>query len=338
MISIIVPVYNVEKYLDRCIQSILNQTYKNYELILIDDGSSDHSSEICDSYANNYQHIKVIHKKNEGLGLTRNVGITNANGNYIMFIDSDDTIHPDLLKVCNEELSKGYDTIIFGYNRINENDQITSTFQYEDKSYKGKEIKVNLLPKLIGSSPSGHDSIAVSACGVLYSKDIISKNKLMFKSERKIISEDLIWNLEYLIRSQSVKISNKSFYNYRFTEGSLTKKYIKNRFCLVKDLYNLEIDYLEKYGILAHTEIRLKKQFFIYLRMCFRQEDTAISKLTLSNAIINIGKICSDPLVITVINSYPVKELQFKQKTFVYLVKYKCAKLIYFCVKLGLIA
>lgn len=188
MISIIVPVYNVEKYLDRCIQSILNQTYKNYELILIDDGSSDHSSEICDSYANNYQHIKVIHKKNEGLGLTRNVGITNANGNYIMFIDSDDTIHPDLLKVCNEELSKGYDTIIFGYNRINENDQITSTFQYEDKSYKGKEIKVNLLPKLIGSSPSGHDSIAVSACGVLYSKDIISKNKLMFKSERKIIS------------------------------------------------------------------------------------------------------------------------------------------------------
>ncbi len=337
MISIIVPVYNVEKYIDRCIQSILNQTYKNYELILIDDGSIDRSSEICDKYANNYQHISVIHKKNEGLGLTRNVGITRAKGEYILFVDSDDTIHPDMLKVCNDELSKGYDTIIFGYNRTNENDKIISTFQYDEESYKIEKIKDNLLPKLIGSSPSGHDSIAVSACGVIYSKDIITKNQLMFKSERKIISEDLIWNLEYLIHAKSVKISNKSLYNYRFTEGSLTKKYIKNRFNLVKDLYKLELEYLNKYGILANTEVRLNKQFFIYLRMCFRQENITISKLPLSKAMMNINNICSDDLVIKIINNYPIKELQFKQKMFIYLVKFKYIKLIYLCVKLGLI-
>ena len=337
MISIIVPVYNVEKYIDRCIQSILNQTYENYELILVDDGSNDHSSEICDKYADNYQHISVIHKENEGLGFTRNVGLSKVKGDYILFVDSDDTIHPDMLKICNEELSEGYDTIIFGYNRTNENDKIIGTFQYDEETYNANEIHNSLLPKLIGSSPSGHDSIAVSACGVLYSKNIIDKNQLNFKSERQIISEDLIWNLEYLVHTKSVKISNKNLYNYRFTEGSLTKKYIKNRFKLVKELYNLELEYLDKYDILSNTEIRLKKQFFIYLRMCFRQEDTKISKLSFIKAISNIKSICSDDLVINSINTYPLNELHIKQYVFLKLVQKKQSLLIYIFVKLGFI-
>lgn len=92
LLSIVVPVYNVQKYLDRCMDSLLNQNIENYEIILVDDGATDNSGLICDKYSQEYFNVKVIHKKNEGLGLTRNVGIDNSKGQYIMFVDSDDYI------------------------------------------------------------------------------------------------------------------------------------------------------------------------------------------------------------------------------------------------------
>ena len=97
MISVIVPVYNVEKYLSRCIDSILNQTYKDYEIILIDDGSKDSSGKICDEYAKNHNNISVIHTKNRGLSAARNTGTENSHGEYITFVDSDDLISNSFL-------------------------------------------------------------------------------------------------------------------------------------------------------------------------------------------------------------------------------------------------
>lgn len=103
-VSIIVPVYNVEKYVERCIESIIKQSYKNLEIILIDDGSKDNSGKICDEYAQKDNRIKVIHKKNGGLSDARNTGLNIADGEYICFIDSDDYIHKDLVKDNLEKL------------------------------------------------------------------------------------------------------------------------------------------------------------------------------------------------------------------------------------------
>ena len=103
-VSIIVPVYNVEKYVERCIESIIKQSYKNLEIILIDDGSKDNSGKICDEYAEKDNRIKVIHKKNGGLSDARNTGLNIADGEYICFIDSDDYIHKDLVKDNLEKL------------------------------------------------------------------------------------------------------------------------------------------------------------------------------------------------------------------------------------------
>ena len=91
-LSIIVPVYNVEKYLQRCMESLLTQNISNYEIILVDDGSKDKSSEICDEYASKYSFVRVIHKENEGLGYARNSGLAVAKGKYVSFVDSDDTV------------------------------------------------------------------------------------------------------------------------------------------------------------------------------------------------------------------------------------------------------
>lgn len=101
MISVIVPVYNVEKYLDKCVQSILKQTYKDFELILVDDGSPDNSPQMCDEYAQKDKRVKVIHKANGGLSDARNVGTLNASGQYVTYIDSDDYVSNDYLEVLN---------------------------------------------------------------------------------------------------------------------------------------------------------------------------------------------------------------------------------------------
>ena len=106
LITIIVPVYNVEKYIRECIDSLLNQTYKNLEIILVDDGSKDKSGEICENYANADSRVKVIHKENEGLGFARNTGLTVAQGKFVTFIDSDDWLENDALQLLYGALKK----------------------------------------------------------------------------------------------------------------------------------------------------------------------------------------------------------------------------------------
>ena len=114
LFSILIPVYNTEDYLEACIESVLNQDFQDYEIVLVDDGSLDRSPEICDCYAKNYYNIRVIHKKNEGLFLARKTGVENASGQYLLFLDSDDMFRDDalqLLKKCID--TNGSDLILF---------------------------------------------------------------------------------------------------------------------------------------------------------------------------------------------------------------------------------
>ena len=106
LISVIVPVYNAEKYISKCIDSILSQTFKDFELILINDGSTDNSDLICDKYASIDNRVKVFHKKNGGAGSARNLGIQKASGDWVMFVDSDDWIEPECLDICSKKLRK----------------------------------------------------------------------------------------------------------------------------------------------------------------------------------------------------------------------------------------
>ena len=114
MISVVVPIYNVSKYLPKCIESILHSTYKNLEVILVDDGSTDECPTICDDYAKKDSRIKVIHKKNGGLSDARNKGLDIATGEYISFIDSDDYIDADLYESVIKEFDENIDVVVFG--------------------------------------------------------------------------------------------------------------------------------------------------------------------------------------------------------------------------------
>ena len=128
-VSIIVPVYKVEPYLERCVKSILAQSYTDWELILVDDGSPDHCPEMCDTYATEDKRIKVIHKANAGLGMARNTGLDAATGDYIFFFDSDDYVAPTIAEKCiASALENESDAVIFGYS------DCSSPFQYSSHS------------------------------------------------------------------------------------------------------------------------------------------------------------------------------------------------------------
>lgn len=137
LLSIIIPIYNSERYLKRCLNSVINQSYKNIEVILIDDGSTDSSPNICDDYAKYDNRIKVIHKKNEGPSLARKDGINVAKGKYITFVDADDYIENNMYEILMNEVSKGVDIIECGYRKVSTTGDIIKEYNFEYSYIKG---------------------------------------------------------------------------------------------------------------------------------------------------------------------------------------------------------
>ncbi|MFW2488476.1 glycosyltransferase family 2 protein [Clostridium chromiireducens] len=338
-ITVIVPVYNVEKYLRGCLESIIHQTFYPYQVILVDDESTDNSGSICDEYAKKYKYVEVIHKKNEGLGLARNTGLDNATGDYVVFIDSDD--YADLTLLENLIVARrkyGSDTCLGGYKRVDSKNQYVGEFPYDEVNYSGKQILQTLLPRMIGSSPESSDCIGMAAWNVLYSMEIINKHKIRFVSERILISEDIIFNLKYYKYANNATLIKETNYNYRINEGTLTTKYRSNRFKLIKILYTEEEKMLKELGIYDTCKYRLMRQFFNYLRMCFAQESYEISHKKTKDIIASIAGICKDELVQAIISEYPQKCLNIKQRVFLMLVSRKCCITLYTFIKFRVIA
>ena len=200
LISIIVPVYNVEKYLSKCIESILHQTYNNWELILVDDGTPDNSGKICDEYALKDYRIKVFHKANGGVSSARNLGLEKASGNFIMFIDSDDWISENCLEISLDEINKdNLDAIQFGFIEVfpeKENPKIKKTTAI-----------------LNGEEYIQTSSFNVSVWGGVYKKEIIDKYQLSFPTQLKL-AEDQFFVLNFLKYTQRIKYLDIALYYY----------------------------------------------------------------------------------------------------------------------------
>lgn len=226
--SIIVPVYNVEKYLKKCINSILNQTYINYELILVDDGSKDSSGKICDEYEKKDKRIKVVHKKNDGLSDARNKGLEIAIGDYIMFIDSDDYIDDNLFldKLFNIISKRKSDIVIYG---------VKKEYESTGKFSNGIEIKSNVNESIIEYLVETNYYKA-SANNKVIKRDIIVKNKIKFPIGK--LSEDIEWCSLILKYADLDRINylNEQPYIYVQHSGSITKNVgIKN----INDIFEL---------------------------------------------------------------------------------------------------
>lgn len=209
-ISIIVPVYNAEQYLKSCVGSILEQTYKNFELILVDDGSPDGCPAMCDEFAKQDRRVVAIHKKNGGVSSARNLGMEKAGGKYITFIDSDDFVSNTYLEYFNE--AKDDDYVVSGYYSQNNNFE---WIEHKQSYFKTNIDEIHTSPDLINSIPTG------MICGRRYKTDIIRKNNLCFEDGMKR-GEDVLFNTNYLSQSKSVTVLQNANYFYRSNPLSAT--------------------------------------------------------------------------------------------------------------------
>jgi len=338
LITIIVPVYNVEKYLEECIKSLMNQTYSNIQIILVNDGSTDCSGEICDKFKQIDERIEVIHKKNEGLGFARNTGLEYVRGKYVTFIDSDDYADRDLIERLYISIKENNaDTCIGGFKRVNDNGKIMYKERYKRVIYQNKEIIDELLPRMLGSSPEKSDAVRMSVWNVLYSTEIIRNNSLKFPSEREYISEDIIFDIEYYSKSQKCCLIDSCAYNYRINNTSLTQSYKKDRFEKSKFLYNQLINKIEEYRLGDKAIIRLQRQYFVNIRCCIKQECMKISKLKINDSFNNIREICNDTQLKNIIKQYPKRKLGIKQRVFLLLIERNKCELLYLSAVLNLL-
>ena len=195
LISVIVPIYNVEKYLDRCMDTLLNQTLKDIEIIMVDDGSPDKCPTMCDEYAKKDNRVKVVHKKNGGLGFARNSGLDIATGEYVAFIDSDDYVGLDMYKTL-------YDA---------------------DKLWKGKEVQQFMLDMIAsGAGIKAERLYQMSVWHSIYKRSLIEEEHLRFVSERDVASEDIPFQVDFLSKANTVAYISETFYSYCLNGTSLT--------------------------------------------------------------------------------------------------------------------
>lgn len=254
-ISVIVPVYNTEKTLKRCIASLLKQNVENYEIIMIDDGSTDSSPQICDMLAKKYEHkIRIIHKTNGGLGSARNCGIENALGKYICFVDSDDWVEPEYLKLLYDNLNESSaDMCICGYNYISK--KHIEKIEPNNTCLKQEDILEQI---------SQGNSILNFAWNKLYKLKIIRDNNLKYSNRH--CAEDLLFNIGYYRYVNEIKIIENPLYNYWVNIESLTNNRRKN---FIEDMQVLDEEYRKLCSVNQYSMSLSENLKVILLRNCY---------------------------------------------------------------------
>ena len=215
LVSVIVPIYNCEEYLNKCVESIVNQTYKNLEIILVDDGSIDNSLKMCTEWSKKDKRIKVIHKKNGGVSSARNVGIDSATGKYISFVDSDDWIDPNYYKKMIEiVLNQKADIVQCSYNRILKTAK--EKISLKKGIYNNEEMLIMALNPQTG----------IGFCHMkLYNKKVV--DGILF-DESLLVGEDALFNENIASKKLKLIVIDEALYNYRINQQSTTKRYDKN--------------------------------------------------------------------------------------------------------------
>lgn len=249
-VSIIVPVYKVEPYLKRCVDSLTNQTLRDIEIILVDDGSPDNCPQMCDEFAKEDCRIKVIHKQNGGLSSARNAGIQVASGDYLGYIDSDDFAEHDMFeKLYNCAVSNSVDFVMADYYRVCADERSPKTLDIRAGLYTKSDIQKQIYPMLIMREEIDYGPL-LSVCFCLYKTDFIKKQNLFFDEEIKW-SEDCIYSamLGYLANS-FYYLKGEYVYNYIQNTGSISTTYKPdswNVYCLMnkklRDFFESKADY-----------------------------------------------------------------------------------------------
>lgn len=260
LLTVVIPVYNVEKYLDRCLKSILIQEWKNYDIILVDDGSTDRSPQICDDYVEAYDFISVIHKENGGLSEARNTGLSQAKGEYIYFPDSDDWLEPDTFIALAEALeSQKFDIISFNREFVKGEEDVIISDPVETQVFNGKDAFVHMLK---------HSYITGFANDKIYRKSLFVDHDILFPKGKYY--EDLGTNYKLFLSAKKVYATNQKYYHYLIDNpDSITQSWNEKKF---RDMF-------EFYKEVFYSD---------FVRSQLNQEELHISQLYYVNGLTHI--------------------------------------------------
>lgn len=332
LISVIVPIYNVESYLERCVQSIQRQTYDNLEIILVDDGSTDSCPKMCDDFAKEDNRIKVIHKENNGQGCARNTGLKTASGKFVLFVDADDFIDNNHVKALyNLLVSNDADTVLGSLSYKKNHKPITrQSHNLKLGVYENERVKDEILLCFIGADINSKKDVLLeaSACTNLYSKEIIDSFNVSFESERQTISEDLFFNLRYFFYAKKVVVENECGYYYCENNQSTTRKYDSKRFERTLKFYNKLTKYVNDMGLQQKVNQRVNRTFLLNVRFLVRL--IVMSDLSKKQKKEEIKRVVDNLVVQNVAAQYPIETFSFAIKRFNLLLRKRNINAIYF--------
>lgn len=260
-ISIIVPVYNAEKYLKQCLDSIKEQTFTNWETILVDDGSTDNSGKICEEYSETDNRFTVIHQHNQGASTARNIGIERANGDWITFIDADDYVDANYLECLYKHNDYAEKTLIIqGLKQIS-NNRIANNIEFADETLTGKDIE------------KAFDGLRIFEHGYtvakLYNNRIIQHKHIRFDEDISY-SEDMLFMMEYILGCETIKFVEGSGYNYVIDASNLSLRYnqFESEYRLFKKYDKLNNEVAQKFSF-ELTESSLRNGALLLMRSLY---------------------------------------------------------------------
>lgn len=286
MISVIVPMYNSEKYIDRCIESLIMQTYTDIEIVLVDDGSKDNTFTVCRKYTETDDRVKYFFQENKGVSGARNTGILKSTGEYIMFVDSDDWMPTEGIELLYDKMQDNVlDMVIGGLSRVKEGEN--DYYKFEAKILTGQDSVAKEISRCYLSA------LASSPCGKIYKRNIMEG--ICF-DEKMTLGEDLFFNLNYFNRCNSIEIISDVVYYYADdNSNSLTNSYIRNTFEMMKRIYSYAEKYFDKIEIEYSTKIDRSQsayKFFVFsIAYLVRSIENACKKKECKEY---IRKICTD--------------------------------------------
>lgn len=253
-LSVIVPVYNVKPYLAECLDSILAQTFTDFEILLIDDGSTDGSSALCDEYAGRDSRIRCFHKENGGHMSARQDGFRNASGTYISFVDSDDWLHPAMYeRMCGAAGESGADMVCCNYTAMTPKGNILCCSSFAEGLYEKTQLEKQIYPRMIYSGKYFTYGEAPNLWNKLFRRELLANN--LYRVPRSVkVGEDALVSYICLLAASSVYFCDESFYYYRSSSSSLThnmneKRLSENHVLLDTFLQTIDLSlypYMEK--------------------------------------------------------------------------------------------
>lgn len=326
LVTVVVPVYNTARYLDRCVNSLINQTYQNVEILLINDGSTDTSLDLCHIWSTKDTRVKVISKQNEGLGKTRNVGISNAKGSYLCFCDSDDYLDLDMLSQVVEAAETTHSQlVVYGISTVTKNGEIKDSIIPNEaiKTFKGDKVLKEFFPEYIAPNPLGDGKrrYYMSPCLLLYSTGMLKAANWSFVSERDIISEDVYSLLALFKHVESVSVVSKAFYFYCENESSLSRSYREDRYKKIKHFYLECVNLCKELKYSEDILHRITKPYLDFVIAALKQEFKFNKNIKVRNQ--NLKNIINDDVLQEVLQKNKADKVKISKKILFYAMRKK---------------